>query len=238
MAYTKHTWKERLGTKLNRFKDLLTGNHVELINDPESVIQQGTPIRADWLNEMEQGIFDAHTISEAARDTADGLADGTIQAGNAAKLAGFLLSYENDLGTVVRRSTVDGNIRVGLIAENGTWLGYKYMGITGGPLTRQSLTASGLAALHTAAVDRTYYRRFAAITGAPFHGGTYLFEGVRNSAAYGFQWARSYGVGGSQTLSRHLSNGTWSPWRFEGPPRFGTSSPPASGYPGEIYIQY
>ncbi len=81
MAYNKHTWTKRLGTGLNKFKDTITGQVMALVNQPDSVTQAGTPLREDWLNEMETGIEQAH----------DGVADlisGDETAGNAAKLGG------------------------------------------------------------------------------------------------------------------------------------------------------
>lgn len=198
MAYTKHTWKERLGTKLNRFKDLLTGNHVELINDPESVIQQGTPLRADWLNEMEQGIFDAHTIGEAARDTADGLADGTIQAGDAAKLGGVAHRISNDiLGTVVRRHYADNSIHVGRVHEDGTALSLKYLGISAQAADSEKLAGYTPALYATA---NTIVRRTSAgniLAEAFSEGGTYLMYKYAPITRYGTSAPPSTGTPGS-----------------------------------------
>ena len=124
MAYTKHTWKERLGTGLNKFKDTITGTIMALVNQPDSVTQEGTPLRADWLNEMEQGIFDAHVTADAALPKTDKAADS-------AKLDGFEQSFDSVNGTIVRRSATNGSIQVGTIYENGTSLPLKYLGIEG-----------------------------------------------------------------------------------------------------------
>lgn len=66
MAYTKHTWRQRLGTGLNKFKDTITNTVFALVNQPDNLTQAGTPLRADWLNEMETGIFNAHVMADAA----------------------------------------------------------------------------------------------------------------------------------------------------------------------------
>lgn len=58
MAYTKHTWLQRLGVKLNRFKDQNNVQY-EFTSDPESVSQAGTPFSAAWMNEIEDGIYNA-----------------------------------------------------------------------------------------------------------------------------------------------------------------------------------
>ncbi len=81
MAYNKHTWVKRLGTGLNKFKDTITGQVMALVNQPDYVSQEGTPLRADWLNEMEEGI-------EAAHADINDLETGVKKAGDAAKFGG------------------------------------------------------------------------------------------------------------------------------------------------------
>ncbi|MHB1152103.1 MAG: hypothetical protein ACYCWE_09600 [Eubacteriales bacterium] len=56
--YIKHTWLQRLGVKLNRFKDQNNVQY-EFTADPESVSQAGTPFSAAWMNEIEDGIYNA-----------------------------------------------------------------------------------------------------------------------------------------------------------------------------------
>ncbi len=58
MWYTKHTWLQRLGVKLNRFKDQNDVQY-EFTSDPESVSQEGTPFSAAWMNEIEEGVYNA-----------------------------------------------------------------------------------------------------------------------------------------------------------------------------------
>lgn len=55
MAYTPHTWQDRLGVGLNKFTDQ-DGNTYEFTPTPDSVTQVGTPFSADWMNELEQGV--------------------------------------------------------------------------------------------------------------------------------------------------------------------------------------
>ncbi|MDI9498235.1 MAG: hypothetical protein QM270_07105 [Bacillota bacterium] len=71
MAYTKHQWLKRLGSGLNKFRDTISNQLFALVNEPDSVTQEGTPLREDWLNEMEQGIYDAHGLAGAAQTAAD-----------------------------------------------------------------------------------------------------------------------------------------------------------------------
>ena len=58
MAYTQNTWKDRIGSGMNRWRDQ-NGNLLILTPDPESITEQGTPLSADWMNHIEQGIYDA-----------------------------------------------------------------------------------------------------------------------------------------------------------------------------------
>ncbi len=55
MAYTPNVWIDRQGTGLNKFKDQ-NDNTYFFTAVPDTVLQAGTPISAEWLNHMEQGI--------------------------------------------------------------------------------------------------------------------------------------------------------------------------------------
>ncbi len=68
MAYTKHTWQARQGTDLSKFTDTISGNTLNLVS-AANITQAGTPISADWLNEMEQGIYDGNALIFAAAPT-------------------------------------------------------------------------------------------------------------------------------------------------------------------------
>ena len=57
MAYTKTTWKEEIGTNLNRFsKTNETPSSVELTRNPGEITQAGTPFSIVPLQNMENGI--------------------------------------------------------------------------------------------------------------------------------------------------------------------------------------
>ena len=58
MSYVKHVWAARVGTGLNRFKDQ-NDNVLTLTPFPEAVTTPGTPFSAEWMNELEQGVYDA-----------------------------------------------------------------------------------------------------------------------------------------------------------------------------------
>lgn len=66
MAYTKTQWKARQGTGLNRYKDATSGNVFVLTNTPTSVTEPGTPISAENMNHLEQGIYEAHEQLDGA----------------------------------------------------------------------------------------------------------------------------------------------------------------------------
>lgn len=58
MAYTRNIWKDRHGAGLNRWRDQ-NGNLLILTPEPLSIEEQGTPLTADWMNHIEQGIVEA-----------------------------------------------------------------------------------------------------------------------------------------------------------------------------------
>jgi hypothetical protein len=57
MAYTRVNWKARQGIRLNKYaKTEETPNSVILVNTPEQITEEGTPISAENLNSMDEGI--------------------------------------------------------------------------------------------------------------------------------------------------------------------------------------
>jgi hypothetical protein len=57
VAYTKVNWKARQGIRLNKYaKTEETPNSVILVNAPEQITEEGTPISAENLNNMDEGI--------------------------------------------------------------------------------------------------------------------------------------------------------------------------------------
>jgi len=62
MAYTKTDWKSRKGKGLNKFtKSGETAGTVYLDNTPDSVTEPGTSFTTEVMNNIENGIVDAHT---------------------------------------------------------------------------------------------------------------------------------------------------------------------------------
>lgn len=59
MAYTPNVWKARTGTGLNRFIDQNEAIY-DFVPAPLSVIEQGTPFSAEWMNHIETGVKEAH----------------------------------------------------------------------------------------------------------------------------------------------------------------------------------
>lgn len=69
MPYTQHQWLARLGTGLSKMTDLITGQLFNFQSTPDTITQEGTPISPEWLNEMEQGIYDANALVSTAPTT-------------------------------------------------------------------------------------------------------------------------------------------------------------------------
>lgn len=60
--YTKTTWAERIGTKLNRFKKTNeTSTHVELTNEPETVTENGQPFSVAAMTNLESQMLAVST---------------------------------------------------------------------------------------------------------------------------------------------------------------------------------
>ena len=61
MVYNKTEWKEQQGTKLNRYTEInRVGNTFQLMHTPESVTDPGTEFTPENMNNIEEGIADAH----------------------------------------------------------------------------------------------------------------------------------------------------------------------------------
>lgn len=72
MAFNKRLWKGRQGTGLNKFS-INGATPVPVINQPDSVTEQGDALSAGNLNDLEDRIYDAF----------DDIADGTQVVGKA-----------------------------------------------------------------------------------------------------------------------------------------------------------
>ena len=57
MAYSKQVWTARVGNGLNRFRDTVSGNYLELVNVPSMIVTQGTPFSAERMNHIEEGLY-------------------------------------------------------------------------------------------------------------------------------------------------------------------------------------
>jgi len=109
MAYTPHVWISRLGTALNRFlKQNETATHVELVNEPTEITEPGTSINVGWLNEIEQGIVDAHNIAD----------------GNTASITtinGQITEIQGDLSFTIRNVSIPASGWVDNVSSVGFW---------------------------------------------------------------------------------------------------------------------
>ena len=89
MAYQSKTWKNRAGTGLNKYKDSVSGNTLELTNTPDSVTEAGDAFSAANMNDLESriaaGFADIDVdpdmtqllLNDNAGNTLDMQADGT-----------------------------------------------------------------------------------------------------------------------------------------------------------------
>ena len=87
MAYQAKTWKNRAGTGLNKYKDSVSGDTLELINTPDSVTEAGDAFSAANMNDLESrianGFADATPdmtqllLNDNAGNTLDMQADGS-----------------------------------------------------------------------------------------------------------------------------------------------------------------
>lgn len=59
VAYDKYNWLPRLGTGLNKFRDLISGQLFEFEPEPDSITQEGTPFGATMMNHIEDGLYQA-----------------------------------------------------------------------------------------------------------------------------------------------------------------------------------
>ena len=80
MAYTKTVWKARQGVNLNRFsKSQETSRSVILTNAPDAVTDPGTQFSADHMNNIEQGIEDAHSTIDSLGEGLAAEAEARLQ---------------------------------------------------------------------------------------------------------------------------------------------------------------
>lgn len=71
MAYSKQTWTDLTGTGLNKYSIADSGNKKVLTWNPDSVTNAGTPVTAERMNHIEDGIVAVETKADSAQTTAD-----------------------------------------------------------------------------------------------------------------------------------------------------------------------
>lgn len=127
MAYTKTTWVDRIVQFANRYtKSNETVNSVDLVANPGTVTQAGTPLSAGNLNKIEQGIADAHDLIATAATMPVALKHGLNVVTNSQPSAGNVTVYgrtlSNILGRDVCENTVGWNTNGGTatIAQDGS----------------------------------------------------------------------------------------------------------------------
>lgn len=101
MAFNKRTWKGRQGTGLNKFS-INGATPVPVINQPDSVTEQGDALSAGNLNDLEDRIYDAF----------DDIADGTQVVGKAnADASGNVITatYETKSDASDLKDAIQGN---------------------------------------------------------------------------------------------------------------------------------
>lgn len=76
MAYTKQTWSDLAGTGLNKYSIADSGNKKALTWNPDSITNTGTPVNAERMNHIENGIYTADAnASEALEKATDNESD-------------------------------------------------------------------------------------------------------------------------------------------------------------------
>jgi hypothetical protein len=104
MAYTKIDWKDKAVEYPRRYNLIEEADgKVTLIPAPGEVTQEATPLNAENLNHMEQGIADAHEGLEGKADTTHGHKAATTTA------AGFLSPTDKS-----KLDTLDGRVNQGV----------------------------------------------------------------------------------------------------------------------------
>ena len=86
MAYTKTTWVDHVTTRPNTYNEVVNQDGTKTLTPAGETQQEGTPVNAQNLNHMEQGIADAQNKADnaatAAGDAAQAAADNLVTAKN------------------------------------------------------------------------------------------------------------------------------------------------------------
>lgn len=99
MAYSKQTWTDLTGTGLNKYSIADSGNKKVLTWNPDEVTNAGTPVTAERMNHIEDGVY-------AVAQTADNAVPNTRTVGGVALSSDVSLS---DMGAVPTSRTVNGH---------------------------------------------------------------------------------------------------------------------------------
>ena len=71
MAYTKQTWSDLAGTGLNKYSIADSGNKKALTWNPDSITNAGTPVNAERMNHIEDGLEETAETADTAKSYAD-----------------------------------------------------------------------------------------------------------------------------------------------------------------------
>jgi len=86
MAYTKTVWVDHVTTRPNTYNEVVNQDGTKTLTPAGETQQEGTPVNAQNLNHMEQGIADAQNTADnaatAAGDAAQAAADNLVTAKN------------------------------------------------------------------------------------------------------------------------------------------------------------
>ena len=112
MAFTKKTWVARQGTGLNKFS-INGATPVTVVNQPDSVTEQGDALSATNLNNLEQRIYDAFDdVADDIHDVIENIEDGTLVAKKAEQDANgneITTTYETKADASELKSEIDNN---------------------------------------------------------------------------------------------------------------------------------
>ena len=137
MAYNKKTWLARLGQGLNKFI-FNGGSKVTLDSAPDVVSQQGTPLSADNMNDLEQRIKSGFDDVDSAINAITTLKSTTVRNQTYMVSSAYLnrvgavvyMSYESDLQNVpIGEFTMQGLIPYGYRPTRTAIFGERNQGI-------------------------------------------------------------------------------------------------------------
>lgn len=121
MSYTKNIWQDHIVDRPNTYNETLNEDGTKTLTPAGNVQQQGTPVNAENLNHIEQGIYDAHE-NKVDKETGKGLSSNDYTTAEKNKLAG-LSNYDDTAvnNAMVRADAPDADGKSQLYkVENGT----------------------------------------------------------------------------------------------------------------------